>query len=132
MLLGLPSVGKKEIQKYISEEYGFLKDKVKEDSQSVVVLSPEDCREFIREFGDRCIGIYINAHIDTMRKLCEGRPGFDATEFNRRLDADIPKFNVDFLNDCIDYHIHNRGKGLGELFVECDCLMEEIGIEYTE
>lgn len=110
--------------------YGCTESEVRDDVLNVVVLDDVGCREFIKEFGrDRCIGILVNAHRDVMEDLCKTRGDFDPTEFNRRLEADVPKFNAEFLNECIDYNIVNRGKGFGELLLEVDCLLEEIGIE---
>ena len=88
--------------------YAVHKDQIHEDKKYVVVLDILGYQEFVKHFGDRVFGIFIDVDEETRRlRAFNQRLDFDMDEWNRRYADDMEIFKNYSVNSEYNHVIKN-------------------------
>lgn len=88
--------------------YAVHKDEIEENSKYVVVLDVLGYKEFVKHFGDRVCGIFVDVDEETRRlRASDQRQDFNIDEWNRRYEDDMKIFKDYSVNSEYDYVIKN-------------------------
>lgn len=87
--------------------YAVHKDQIKPDQPYVVVLDVLGYREFVKHFGDRVLGIFIDVpEHERLLRIQRQRP-MDLDEWNRRLLDDETQFPKSIINSEYEFVVTN-------------------------
>lgn len=87
--------------------YAVHKDQIKPDQHYVVVLDVLGYREFVKHFGDRVLGIFIDVpEHERLLRIQRQRP-MDMDEWNRRLLDDETQFPKSIINSEYEFVVTN-------------------------
>ena len=87
--------------------YAVHKDQIKQDQHYVVVLDVLGYREFVKHFGDRVLGIFIDVpEHERLLRIQRQRP-MDLDEWNRRLLDDETQFPKSIINSEYEFVVTN-------------------------
>lgn len=87
--------------------YAVHKDQIAEDKPYVVVLDVLGYREFVKHFGDRVLGIFIDVTCDERLLRIQRQRPMDIDEWNRRLLDDEAQFPKSIINSEYEFVITN-------------------------
>lgn len=78
--------------------YGSLYQKIDENKKYVVIADIDGAKAYISKYGkDMCRVVYICSNNELRTRRAKLRPGFDQTEWDRRLEDDSKRFSHDNL-----------------------------------
>ena len=87
--------------------YAVHKDQIKPDQRYVVVLDVLGYREFVKHFGDRVLGIFIDVpEPERFIRVQRQRP-MEVDEWNRRLIDDESQFTKSIINSEYEFVVTN-------------------------
>ena len=87
--------------------YAVHKDQIKHDKPYVVVLDVLGYREFVKHFGDRVLGIFIDVPAQERFIRVQRQRPMEVEEWNRRLIDDESQFTKAIINSEYQFVIDN-------------------------
>ncbi len=87
--------------------YAVHKDKIKHDKPYVVVIDVLGYREFVKHFGDRVLGIFIDVPAQERFIRVQRQRPMEVEEWNRRLIDDESQFTKAIINSEYQFVVNN-------------------------
>lgn len=87
--------------------YAVHKDQIKHDKSYVVVLDVLGYREFVKHFGDRVLGIFIDVPAEERFIRIQRQRPMEVEEWNRRLIDDESQFTKAIINSEYQFVVDN-------------------------